>query len=49
MIDFLAANWLWIVAVVAFAAMHRRGHGCGMHGTHGHHDRTHAEHQSQRR
>jgi len=34
MIDFLAANWLWIAAVVFFVAMHRRGHGCGMHSHH---------------
>ena len=33
MIEFLAANWLWIVFVVAMLAMHRRG-GCGGHGSH---------------
>lgn len=37
MIDFVAANWVWIVVVVAMVAMHRRG-GCGSHG-HGSHDR----------
>ena len=31
MTDFLAANWLWIVVVVAMLAMHRGG-GCGSHG-----------------
>ena len=34
MIEFLAANWLWIAVVVFFVAMHRGGHGCGMHGHH---------------
>ena len=42
MIEFFAANWLWIAFVVFFVVMHRGGHGCGMH--HGHHhqhvDRT---------
>jgi hypothetical protein len=33
MTDFLAANWLWIVLVVAMFAMHRGGHG-----SHGRHD-----------
>jgi hypothetical protein len=33
MINFLTANWLWIVFVVAMLAMHRHG-GCGMHGHH---------------
>ena len=37
--EFLAANWLWIVAVIAMVAMHRRG-GCGMHGAHHHHQDT---------
>lgn len=38
MIEFLAANWLWIVVVVAFFAMHRSGMGCGVgHGGHGSH------------
>lgn len=31
MIEFLAANWLWIALVVAMVAMHRGG-GCGSHG-----------------
>lgn len=35
MIDFLLANWLWIALIGAFVAMHRGGHGCGMHGSHG--------------
>lgn len=51
MIEVLAANWLWIAAIVFFVAMHRGGHGCGMHGGHAGHsgqqhtDRTdHADH-----
>lgn len=44
MIDFLAANWLWIAAIVLMVVMHRSGHGCGMHGTHGGHTgRPHAD------
>jgi hypothetical protein len=35
-IEFLAANWLWIAAIVVMVLMHRGGHGCGMHGSHGH-------------
>jgi hypothetical protein len=35
MIQFLTANWLWIAAIVLLVAMHRSGHGCGMHGSHG--------------
>ena len=37
MIEFLAANWLWMALLVFFVAMHRGGHGCGMHGGHGGH------------
>ena len=37
MIQFLATNWLWIALIVFFLAMHRGGHGCGMHGHQGHH------------
>ena len=37
MIEFLAANWLWFVAIALFVAMHRGGHGCGMHDSHDHH------------
>lgn len=38
MTEFLAANWLWIVLLVAFFALHRSGMGCGMgHGGHGSH------------
>ncbi len=37
MIDFLAANWLWIAAIALMLAMHRGGHGCGMHGRHDRH------------
>ena len=45
MIEFLSTNWLWILLVVAFIAMHRSGMGCGMgHGGHGSHsDRTEDE------
>lgn len=35
MIDFLAANWLWMVVIGAFLWLHGRGGGCGMHGGHG--------------
>lgn len=42
MIEFLAANWLWIVFVIAMVAMHRHG-GCGSHGHGGGHDQ-HAKH-----
>ena len=35
MIEFLAANWLWIGFVIAMVAMHRHG-GCGGH-NHGQH------------
>ena len=31
MIEFLSANWLWIVLIGAMGAMHR-GRGCGGHG-----------------
>ena len=31
MTEFLSANWLWIVLIVAMVAMHRGG-GCGSHG-----------------
>ena len=48
MIEFLAANWLWIAAIAFFVAMHRSGHGCGMHGHHEHQSRVsdteHAHH-----
>lgn len=42
MIEFLAANWLWIVFLIAMVAMHRHG-GCGGHNhgqgrTSDHHD-----------
>ena len=35
MIEFISANWLWIVFVVAMIAMHRGG-GCGSHGNREH-------------
>jgi len=41
MIEFLTANWLWIVLVGAMLAMHRGG--CGSHGSHGR--GTHGQHQ----
>lgn len=46
MTNFLSTNWLWIVALIAFVAMHRSGHGCGMHGGHRSHgsDRNHSSH-----
>jgi hypothetical protein len=37
MIDFLTANWFWLVLAAAFLWMHTRGGGCGMHGSHGGH------------
>ena len=40
MIAFLLDNWLWIGVIVFFVAMHRGGHGCGMHGGHGRHSST---------
>lgn len=46
MIKFLSENWLWIVLVVGFVAMHRSGMGCGMgHGGHGQHGTDH-EHET---
>lgn len=45
MIEFLAANWLWIAALVFVVLMHRGGHGCGMHGGHGH---QHDHHRDER-
>jgi len=47
MIDFLAANWLWIVLIAAFVALHRRGGGCGSHGSHGGHG--HGNHDQRER
>ncbi len=36
--NFLAANWLWILFIVGFVAMHLTGHGCcGGHGSHAGH------------
>lgn len=43
MIEFLAANWLWIAAIVFMVLMHRGGHGCGVHGgRHGEEQRGHS-------
>ena len=39
MIEFISANWVWIVFVVAMIAMHRGG-GCGSHGNHREHRQT---------
>ncbi|MFN0027092.1 MAG: DUF2933 domain-containing protein [Acidimicrobiales bacterium] len=38
--EFLAANWVWILIMAVFLAMHLGGHGCGGHGRHhgGHRD-----------
>lgn len=44
MIEFLTANWLWIAVIVFFVAMHRGGHGCGMHGGHQRDDQQHGGH-----
>ncbi len=46
MVEFLAANWVWILVVAVFIAMHRGGHGCGTHGRH--HDRRHDGHRDDR-
>lgn len=46
MIEFLAANWLWIAAIVFLVAMHRSGHGCGMHGGHHHQGTDRSAHQN---
>ncbi len=40
MIAFLVDNWLWVGLIGLFIAMHRGGHGCGMHGGHGKHRKT---------
>lgn len=44
MIDFLTANWIWIAALALLIAMHRGGHGCGMHGSHSGHNHQHTDH-----
>lgn len=31
MFELLGANWVWILFIVVFIAMHRGGHGCGGH------------------
>jgi hypothetical protein len=36
MIDFLAANWLWLAAFALMVFMHLGGHGCGAHGRRSH-------------
>ncbi len=50
MITFLIDNWLWIGLIALFVAMHRGGHGCGMHGSHSSNEETqttdHANHHS---
>jgi hypothetical protein len=43
-IDFLATNWVWIAALALFIAMHRSGHGCGMHGGHRSHNHQPTDH-----
>lgn len=45
MIQFLAANWPWIAVIVFFVILHRGGHGCGTHGTHGDHQRDGHHHE----
>lgn len=52
MIEFLTANWLWILFVLAMVAMHRHG-GCGGHGhnhgqTRDHDDREQHDDRSNR-
>ncbi len=48
MTEFLTANWLWIVFVLAMLAMHRHG-GCGLHSYHQQPatDTDHAHHAGQ--
>jgi len=48
MIEFLAANWLWIVIAGVFVWMHTRRGGCGMHSGHGDHDQREAPHEASR-
>ena len=36
MIEFIDANWLWVLLIAAMVLIHRRG-GCGSHGSHGTH------------
>lgn len=43
MIEFLVANWIWVAAIALLIAMHRRGHGCGMHGSHSGHNHQHTD------
>lgn len=42
---FLAENWVWILFIVAFVAMHLTGHGgcCGAHGGHAGHSQRNKE------
>lgn len=42
MIQFLAANWLWIVLIAAVLAMHRGGCGGHVDACHGASGRSHA-------
>lgn len=44
MTEFLAANWIWLVAIGLFLVMHRSHGGCGMHG-HNDHSHDHSRHQ----
>ncbi len=37
MLDFLAANWVFIAFIGLMFVVHRSGMGCGMHGSHGDH------------
>lgn len=37
MIEFVAANWFWIVVAGGFVWMHTRRGGCGMHAGHSDH------------
>jgi len=48
MLDFLAANWLWIAIGAGFVWLHTRGGGCGMHGSHGSHG-SHQQHDQEHR
>lgn len=45
MIEFLTANWLWLLFIVTIVAMHRGG-GCGSNGHANHGNRSGADRPS---
>jgi len=44
--DWVSANWFWILIAIAFVAMHMFGHGG--HGSHGHRDHNRDKPRSNR-